>query len=154
MQPEKPLKRDDALVPLSREHHRGLLLCWKIKTGLSKNVEPERIKRYADWFYAEHLTPHFAEEENALFPILGNDNTLVERAVKEHRELETLFADNSNVEHTLRSIADLLDKHIRFEERVLFGVIQETASGEQLKALERHNAAQPFCENASDAFWK
>jgi len=154
MKPEKPLKRNDALVPLSREHHQGLLLCGKIKTGLSKNVEPERIKRYADWFYAEHLTPHFAEEENALFPILGNDNALVTRAIQEHRELEKLFADNSNVEHTLRSIADLLDKHIRFEERELFELIQRTATEEQLQALTKHDAPQPFCENESDVFWR
>jgi len=138
------------------------MLCWKIKTGLSKNVEPERIKRYADWFYAEHLTPHFAEEENALFPILGNENatspelsaSLVARAVQEHRELEKLFADNSNVEDTLRRIADLLDKHIRFEERELFEVIQRNATEEQLQALAKHDAPQPFCDNETDPFWK
>lgn len=159
---DKPLKRHDALVPLSREHHQGLLLCWKIKQGFTKSIDPTRIKQYADWFFREHLVPHFAEEENVLFPILGNENAtstglsagLVERAVKEHRELESLFADNSNVEHTLRSISEKLDKHIRFEERELFEVIQRAATDEQLQALAKHNAPQPFCDNESDAFWK
>ena len=162
MKSEKPLKRHEALVPLSREHHQGLLLCWKIKAGFSKNVDVKRIKRYADWFFHEYLVPHFAEEENVLFPILGNGNVastelnagLVERAVKEHRELERLFADMTNVEQSLRSIAELLDKHIRFEERELFEVIQQTATDEQLQALAEHDAPHPFCDNESDPFWK
>ncbi|WP_241739476.1 hypothetical protein [Aestuariibaculum marinum] len=32
----KPLKRHKALQPLSREHHYGLLLTWKIRTGFKK----------------------------------------------------------------------------------------------------------------------
>ena len=154
MKTEKPLKRHDALVPLSREHHQALLLCWKIKTGFAKDVDVARIKRYADWFFAEHLTPHFAEEENVLFPILGNENALVERAVGEHRELEKLFANDSNVEQSLREISVLLDKHVRFEERELFEVIQRSATDDQLAVLAQHDAPQPFCDNESDPFWK
>jgi iron-sulfur cluster repair protein YtfE (RIC family) len=154
MKPEKPLKRHDALVPLSREHHQGLLLCWKIKQGLAKSIDPTRIKQYADWFFREHLVPHFAEEENVLFPILGNNHALVTRAVAEHRELEMLFADHSNVEQSLRTISEKLDKHIRFEERELFEFIQRAATEEQLQALAKHDAPQPFCDNESDPFWK
>jgi hypothetical protein len=47
----KPLKRHAALQPLSREHHHGLLLGWKIRTGLSNGAPLERIKAYADWFF-------------------------------------------------------------------------------------------------------
>ena len=32
-------KRHKALQNLSREHHHGLLLSWKIRTGLNKNIE-------------------------------------------------------------------------------------------------------------------
>ncbi len=41
----KPIKRSVALKPLSREHHHGLLLSWKIREGFNRNVEIERIKR-------------------------------------------------------------------------------------------------------------
>ena len=73
----KPLKRHEALKPISREHHHGLLLCWKIKTGMSKGVELSRIKGSVDYFYQTHLLPHFAMEEKYIFPILDNGHELM-----------------------------------------------------------------------------
>jgi len=55
--PNKPLKRYKALQPLSKEHHHGLLLSWKLRMGFKKNIEIERMKTYADWFYQTHLIP-------------------------------------------------------------------------------------------------
>ena len=69
-----PIKRHSALQGVSREHHHGLLLCWKIRTGVSKNIPLERIKMYADWFYATYLVPHFELEETHIFP-LGTSET-------------------------------------------------------------------------------
>jgi len=34
-----PIKRHNSLQPLSRDHHDGLLLKWKINKGISKGVE-------------------------------------------------------------------------------------------------------------------
>ena len=73
----KPLKRHKALQPLSREHHHGLLLSWKIRNGFNKNIDPKRMKIYADWFFETHLTPHFEMEENYIFSILESDNELI-----------------------------------------------------------------------------
>ena len=73
----KPLKRAPELQPLSHDHHHGLQLCWKIRTGFSKQIEPDRIKKYSDWFYKTHLKPHFELEEKYVFPILGAENDLV-----------------------------------------------------------------------------
>jgi len=39
MEPKKPIKRDKVLQPLSHDHHQGLLLCWKIRTGIKKGIE-------------------------------------------------------------------------------------------------------------------
>ena len=66
----KPLKRHKALIPFSREHHHGLLLSWKIRSGFSKNIEVERIKKYADWFFINHLIPHFELEEKYIFSLI------------------------------------------------------------------------------------
>ena len=55
----RPLKRAIELQPLSHDHHHGLQLCWKIRTGFSRKIELERIKKYADWFFVTHLEPHF-----------------------------------------------------------------------------------------------
>ena len=55
----EPLKRSKALQSLSREHHYGLLLCWKIRSGLKKAVDIERIKAYTDWFFKNSLSKFF-----------------------------------------------------------------------------------------------
>lgn len=150
----KLIKRLVALRPLSREHHHGLLLCWKIKTGLKNQVEPDRIKRYADWFFEQHLTTHFEVEENQLFPILGTDNALVQQAVFEHRRIEELFRSTGNLPVTLELIAWELDHHIRFEERVLFNEIQQVASEAQLQLLEEIHREVPDSDHWHDKFWE
>ncbi|MBK8966936.1 MAG: hemerythrin domain-containing protein [Saprospiraceae bacterium] len=150
----KPIKRQAALRPLSREHHHGLLLCWKIKTGLKNQVEPERIKRYADWFFEQHLTAHFDIEERQLFPILGAGNALVQQAVFEHRRIEELFRSTTDLPVILELIALELDHHIRFEERVLFNEIQQVASDEQLRLLEEIHREVPDSDHWNDKFWE
>lgn len=60
----KPLKRSGHLKPLSRGHHHGLLLCWKIREGFKRNVDPERIERYANWCWYAHLASHFGETDD------------------------------------------------------------------------------------------
>jgi hypothetical protein len=51
----KPIKRSAALSPLSREHHEGLLFAWKIRQGLQKNIDPERISKFTKWFWDTDL---------------------------------------------------------------------------------------------------
>ena len=154
MTASNPISRSEYLKPLSREHHHGLLLCWKIKTGFSKGVEPYRIKAYADWFYKKHLLPHFEAEEKYVFPVLGNDNKLIRQAVEEHRLLSGLFSDTSDIEDSLKQIQIKLEKHIRFEERILFNEIEKVAFPEQLKEFEQNLSEERFTENLNDEFWK
>lgn len=155
MEKKKPLKRHKAIIPLSREHHHTLLLCWKIRKGFSKEVAPERMKRYADWFFENHILPHFRIEEAYLFPILGNENEMVKRALAEHRRLERLFRDDKEIVRSLSLIEEELEKHVRFEERELFMKIQEQATPEQLALVEEHHGIEgKFQENTEDEFWK
>lgn len=148
------MKRHEALQPLSREHHHGLLLCWKIRTGLSKNVSPERIKKYVEWFYGEHIEGHFEVEEQHIFPLLGMNHQMVKKAMAEHRRLKRLFTGEEEVEKSLSRIEDELERHIRYEERELFPKIQETASEEQLEMVNRVHQESPFVDNTDDEFWK
>ena len=154
MNTQAPIKRHPLIVPLSREHHHGLLLCWKIKAGLVKGVAPERIKKYADWFYKNHLEPHFRLEETLLFPILGEDHKMVIQAKTEHRLLSKLFADENNIAVSLRKIETVLKKHIRFEERVLFKEIEDSVTDEQLQVLSQVHGEKKFTENEEDKFWE
>ena len=150
----KPIKRYEALKPLSRDHHHGLLLSWKIRQGIKLNVEPERIKKYLDWFWMSYLKPHFEIEEQFVFTVLGNENELVKQALAEHRRLKRLFENEDDLSKTNSLIEEELEKHIRFEERVLFNAIQSVASSEQLIQIEIDCADKCFYENLSDPFWE
>ena len=150
----KPQKRHKALQPLSREHHHGLLLSWKIRTGFSKDIDPRRIRTYADWFYKNHLIPHFEMEETHIFPILEDDNELVKRALAEHRRLKRLFEEREDDIKTLSKIEEELEQHIRFEERVLFPEIQKVATEDEFLHIEKIHQSERFIDNEKDPFWK
>lgn len=150
---QKPLKRHKALQPLSREHHHGLLLSWKIRAGFSKNIEPERIKTYADWFFKTHLIPHFEMEEQFVFPVLESNNELVKKALEDHTLLKRLFEDD-HIEIALSQIEKALDEHIRFEERVLFPEIQKAATELELLEIEKIHQETDFVDKLDDEFWK
>lgn len=150
---KKPIKRHEALKPFSRDHHHGLLLCWKIREGFKRNIEPERIKKYTDWFWETHLAEHFEEEEKILFPILPEENDKVKKATAEHRRLKRLFENTTEIIKSLSRIEEELESHIRFEERDLFNEIQKTATAEQLKRIENLHK-DTFCDNWEDEFWK
>ncbi len=152
------IKRQKELQPLSREHHHGLLLCWKIRTGLRKHVEVQRIRDYCTSFFNNQLLPHFEIEEKYLFPLLGKDNELARQGIEQHRELVRLIKIENAAPGDFHRIADLLDEHIRFEERILFNKIQETASAEDLAIVAAiHPEQAPMCaaiEDWEDKFWE
>ena len=150
----KPLKRAPELRPLSHDHHHGLQLCWKIRSGFLKQIEPERIKKYADWFYKTHLKPHFELEEKYVFTVLDTDNELVKRALAEHRRLKRLFKQTAELEKTLGHIEEELEAHIRFEERFLFVEIQKIATAAQLAKIKKIHTEETFVEKDDDRFWK
>lgn len=150
----KPIKRHQALQPWSRDHHHGLLLSWKIKKGFSLGIDPLRIKKYTDWFWNSQLKIHFKTEEEFIFPILGNENTMVQQALEEHQKLKTLFESQEDVSLILSEIERLINDHIRFEERVLFNAIQEVATEKELELLKSIHEEHVSCEVWEDEFWK
>lgn len=148
----KPIKRHEALQPVSREHHFGLLLSWKIRQGFKQNIEVKRIKSYTDWFWEHHLIPHFNFEEQYMFPILGNNHKLIKRAIKEHKRLGRLFTATNKIEQNLSLIEEELIAHIRFEERILFKEIQGNATKQQLEIIEQEHE-KVITEEWQDQFW-
>lgn len=154
MERKKPIKRHQALQPLSRQHHFGLLFSWKLRKGFSNNVATERLQEYAKWFFETEIKPHFKDEEEYVFPVLDKENELVVRALKEHRRIERLFKDTENPEKSLNQLEEELDAHIRFEERILFNEIQKVATTEQLEkiaAIHSENESRP---EYHDPFWE
>ncbi len=153
------MKRHESIVALSREHHFGLLFCWKIRQGIKNQVPAERILPYIAYFWKQHLKSHFDEEETLLFAPLKDD--LVAQAIGEHRHIrslvETLSQGNENpTPDSLLSLADAVDNHIRFEERTLFPHIEKALPEDQLavmgeKIQQLHQVQKK--DDYADEFW-
>lgn len=148
----KSIKRHSALQPISREHHHGLLLAWKIRQGFTFGIAPERMKKYTDWFWENQLQAHFEFEENLIFPILDKEHKLIKRALREHRRLKRLFTATGKIERNLWLIEEELTAHIRFEERILFQQVEAVATTEQLTLIEQEHS-KLIIEEWEDEFW-
>jgi hemerythrin-like domain-containing protein len=158
MEEIKPIKRSKELTPLSRDHHDGLLLCWKINTGIAKKVETDRIVSYVLFFYDSYLKQHFQLEEEHLFPILESNNRYRKDAEAHHVLLGKMidnFRDSGNAAKlSLTYFAYVLKEHIRFEERVLFNIIERQAGSEALQAIEVIINKTTKCNAEwNDQFW-
>lgn len=153
MKVPKPIKRHEALQPLSRQHHFGLLFSWKIRKGLTEQISLERLKTYRDWFFGKEILPHFETEEKHIFPILGNENSLVQRALKEHIRIKDLFTAETDLENSFKKLEKELQAHIRFEERILFNKLEEVASAEELEKINKIHYPENLQDDYQDPFW-
>src|SRR5688572_1223707 len=136
-----PIKRNEHIVQLSREHHHSLLFVWKIRQGISKNVEIKRIKNYIEYFTQHHLFPHFDDEENILF-VLAAQNSGVQKAIDDHQKIRLLLQSvaqtddgDTNASDLLMQLAQCLDDHVRYEERTLFPELETLLTPSQLESV-------------------
>ena len=156
----KPIKRSKELVPLSKDHHDGLLLCWKINYGISNNVDVERILKYVLFFYEQELKPHFAQEEEYVFSLLPDNDPMKIEAFAQHDLLNGLYArlknDTADMPGVLSSFANELNRHIRYEERQLFPYIEriaDRASFEKAGIIIAGIHEEHACAVWDDEFW-
>ena len=156
----KPIRRSESIMKLSREHHFSLLFCWKIREGLKKRTAPKRMVQYAQYFWSNHIQPHFMEEEEILFAPLQDEMVL--KAMEEHaaiREgIEALTVlPPENITDELAKLADQLDKHVRYEERQLFPHLESVLSDAQLAGIGAQINALPSTtlkDDYQDEFWR
>jgi len=153
----KPIKRSEQLAPLSREHHDGLLFAWKIKQGLELKASPDAMRKYAQWYWRQHIRPHFFQEEKILMPYMPADHPMAKRLKEEHdhiRELIIELDEEADRRHLLL-LCDLITQHIRFEERELFGYLEELLTPDELNKVHAQLEEHPVsCEEEwPDEFW-
>jgi len=154
-----PLKRHTALVPLSQDHHSGLLLVWKIKQGLKAGVEGSRLTDYIKYFSINHLEPHFLIEEELVFSYLGKNDSMRMQAEQEHEllrgQISSIGDENGILEEKLNSFIQTLEAHIRFEERKLFQHMQAELMDKDLAEMESavSKVHEKYQENWADKFW-
>src|SRR5690606_7641599 len=126
------MKRAEALQPLSHDHHHGLQMVARIRRGLRDGGDTAALAAAVPAFWAEHLVPHFAEEEALVVPLLREGApALAERMLREHetlRELTEAVAEAGGATE-LSAFADALAAHIRFEEREAFPAAERLMEG-------------------------
>ncbi|MGH2647526.1 MAG: hemerythrin domain-containing protein [Ginsengibacter sp.] len=155
---KKPIRRNENIVKLSKEHHFSLLFCWKIRQGIKMKIPAARIIKYVEYFKTNFLRPHFKQEETILFAALKDKP--VKKAIKQHKEINNLVAkllkniDASQIEQ-LEKLADLVDDHVRYEERQLFPHIEKTLKPAQLEAIgeQLHKHSSLTKDEYEDEFW-
>src|ERR1043166_4335747 len=145
----KPIKRGIELAPLSREHHEGLLFVWKIRQGLKNETDIERIKKYIFWHWQNHIKPHFYQEEKILLPFLSKDDPMAIRLKNEHENIREfiLNLDAEADKNTVSMLADLINDHIRFEERQVFNHLENTLTPAQLTSIFQQIEEHPLTCN-------
>ena len=148
MKKRTPLKRHPKLVPLSREHHKVLILAQLLKMdvpdykGLPNT--PEGKRDYLLHHFDTLLQVHIQKEEQILIPtIMGKEeelDQLTEEILVEHQEIKRQIENlrqrqGPPQEEDLDVLGKLLEQHVRKEERQWFARIQMVLSEEELEEL-------------------
>lgn len=139
------MKRNKALVALSRDHHDGLLLAVRLQQGKKALLrlwshDPLWQAGYVVKFFEDHLVPHFEAEEKTLFPLAEQflkESSVIKKLVEEHGEMRRYIdsfrsPDEKKLECDLEQFGKLLEAHIRCEEREFFPLCEEKIPAEVL----------------------
>lgn len=127
------MKRHPSLVPLSHDHHHGLVQARRLRKAAAEPGPGEAARTFLRFFRAETLR-HFREEEELLLPRAADAEEAREpivRTLLEHQRIHALVARltweteaGEPSAETMRALAELLEGHIRFEERELFPLLE------------------------------
>ena len=136
-----PVKRSEALAPLSRDHHHGLAVALRLKRAEPASAASAR-DAFLEFFESEGAR-HFRAEEEVLLPLYARhappDSPDVVRVLTEHVELRRraldLAADPGPEVGDLHELGERLERHIRHEERVLFPAIEAAMPAGELEEL-------------------
>lgn len=138
------MKRHEAIAPLSREHHANLILAQLLKSdvadykGMPSSAEDKR--KYAIDVYTKEIKEHFLKEEK-VFALISHHSqltALINEIKEEHKLLRKYFEnlpEDPTLTFKLNELGVTLEEHIRKEERVLFPLIQEVCTEEELNKV-------------------
>jgi hemerythrin-like domain-containing protein len=140
-------KRSRELKPLSSEHHQAMLVAFQLKKGIAGHAEsagaPRDLpglmglaRRFEDSVFKAHTR---AEEELLGRWLPAGD---MRRLQEEHGQMKRLLdtartARPPEMRAALAAFADLLERHVRWEERELFDACEERMDEEALAVVGR-----------------
>jgi hemerythrin-like domain-containing protein len=140
--------RHPSLTPLSHDHHHGLALalrCRKQALGQLKPLGAQglrlRAQEFRD-FFDRQLTPHFRAEEEVLFPFIRDavpeSAALLDELLRDHhsfRQTIHKLTAGSQLSKLIFDVGDLLERHIRREERELFPLFEQRVESSQAEVV-------------------
>ena len=143
------MKRDEALTPLSHDHHQALHQALRLKRA-ERSGAAEALRGLVEFFDSQGAL-HFRVEEEVLLPAFVRDggadpaDVAITRVLTDHlwirARIAALREGREPSPAALRELGERLDEHVRHEERVLFPAIEEALSPEQLRRLGEAVAA-------------
>lgn len=130
------MKRAPGLRDLSDDHHAALVLARRCKRASAASAGEvwDRVREE----FAGGLEPHFRIEEEHLLPALEaiGENALASRIRDDHRALRALRDSPVRSAALLLRFGELLESHVRYEEREVFESTQGRLPARVLQAIE------------------
>ena len=154
------MKRDKNLVNLSSEHHDGLVIALRIKKALEKPNNYQVVINYVLHLW-DSLKNHFNQEEENFLQSenIDKENELIKRMLNEHERFEELVnrvsIGNDKIREDLTEFSELLNDHIRFEERELFPYVEQSLTEDELEqiGINLEKTHQDLDKNWGPKFW-
>lgn len=141
------MKRVAELRDLSDDHHTGLVLARRCRQAgrPGSASSPEALWKQVLEVFSSHLEPHFQIEEQHLLPALETigEASLASRIREDHRALRNLRESETASRALVDRFGELLESHIRFEERQVFEPTQDRLPARALEAIAAACRANP-----------
>lgn len=146
------MKRHEALVSLSRDHHHALALALRLRRVTPATQDDAARAFMAHWTAEEQH--HFRIEEEILLPSYAQHgdpaHPAITRMLQDHiriRRDAQLLMQRSSLE-LLRQLGEALAAHVKLEEQEVFPLIERTVPEVDLQIL-RHRLDTGIVEPAS-----
>lgn len=140
------MKRSQALIELTREHHAALVLARRAIVAPRDTSQAAELAVALAEIFARELEPHFLIEEQNLLPPLrdAGESAQAARTLDQHQQLRALArAIGEGDVAGLVSFGLLLEAHVRFEERELFPLAEAILPAHALAAVAASAVAKP-----------
>ena len=151
------MKRSAELTPLSHDHHQALFVAMQLKRAAPDDAA-WAVQTFLD-FTEETGDAHFRIEEEILLPgwlaAVERDRetaaAMAARVAAEHLEIRIaarLLRTGDVAPDQLRALGSLLERHVRFEERELFPLVESSLGEQAIGALGAEIAAAEAASSA------
>jgi hemerythrin-like domain-containing protein len=135
------MKRHAALQPLSRDHHVALVAAQRLRRASQADAAAARDNFLEFWH--EHGAHHFRVEEEVLLPAFAAhgdpEEACVVRMLVDHvrirQQAQRLEREGAPSVDALHALGTALERHVRLEEREVFGLIEAALPPEAAEEL-------------------